>query len=61
MKADIDMNGDVNFVDFACLANYWMDTNCDVADDYCEGADYGQDGDVDVYDMFVLAYSWLND
>ena len=58
-SGDCDGNGNVNLVDFACLAKYWMETNCDVPNDYCEGADIGEDGDVDVYDLHVLVYSWL--
>ena len=59
IAGDCDGSGSVDLVDFACLSEYWMDTTCDVPNDYCEGADYGEDGDVDIYDLHVLLYSWL--
>jgi hypothetical protein len=59
IASDFDGNGKVDFSDFARLANYWMETNCDVSNNYCEGADHVRDGDVDIYDLEVLVYSWL--
>lgn len=59
IASDCDGSGSVNLADFACLAKCWMETNCDEFNNYCEGADYGEDGDVDFYDLQVLAYSWL--
>jgi len=59
IASDCDGNGSVNLADFACLTKYWLETNCDAGNDYCDSADYGEDGDVDVYDLHVLVYSWL--
>ena len=59
IASDFDGNGRVNLSDFARLAMYWMETNCDVSNDYCEGADHVRDSDVDIYDLHVLVYSWL--
>jgi len=56
---DCDGNGSVNFVDFACLAGEWMATDCDAGNAYCDGSDYAEDGDVDMYDLLVFVHSWL--
>jgi len=59
LPTDCDDDGSVNFTDFACLAESWMQIDCDGGNDYCDGSDYGQDGDVDIYDLQLLIYSWL--
>ncbi len=50
----------VNFEHFAEFALYWLDTSCD-QNNWCEGADLDYLGDVDLEDVKVLAYYWLND
>jgi len=50
----------VNFKHFAQFAMYWLDTPCDVGNNFCEGADLDYLGDVDLEDVKVLAYYWLS-
>jgi hypothetical protein len=54
-----DLNGDgmVNFFDFAILASQWLGTCSEP--DYCEGADYYRNGQVDSSDLSYLCENWL--
>jgi hypothetical protein len=54
-----DFNGDtvVNFVDFAVLALYWQEADCNDPN-WCEGADLDTDSDVDFYDFALFAEYW---
>lgn len=56
---DYDVSGKVDLLDFALLAGYWMATDCDGGNNFCDGADHVEDSDVDFYDVEVLMYSWL--
>lgn len=56
---DCDGDGNVNIVDFSCMAGYWGRIDCSLGNDYCGGADYGHDGDVDGYDLLIIVYSWM--
>jgi len=56
---DYDASGKVDLIDFANLAGFWMATNCDGSNNFCDGADHVADSDVDIYDLWVLMYSWL--
>ncbi len=51
----------VNFEHFAQFALYWLDTPCNEDNNFCEGADLDYYGDVDLEDVKVLAYYWLNE
>ena len=51
----------VNFEHFAAFAMYWLDTPCNEGNNWCEGADLDYYGDVDLEDVKVLAYYWLNE
>jgi hypothetical protein len=54
-----DLSGDnfVNFTDFAILASHWLETCSEP--DYCGGADYYHDGQVDSDDLSYLSENWL--
>jgi len=51
----------VNFEHFAAFAMYWLDSPCNESNNWCDGADLDYYGDVDLEDVKVLAYYWLND
>ena len=51
----------VNFEHFAAFALYWLDSPCDVGNNWCDGADLDYYGDVDLEDVKVLAYYWLGE
>lgn len=55
-----DLNGDyfVNFVDFAILADSWLE-NCSEPN-WCEGADLDWSGEVNLPDLQILTNSWLD-
>ena len=54
--ADLDMNGSVDFFDFADFAQYWRQNGCGV----CGGADLaGDDGQVGLDDLREFVKDWL--
>jgi hypothetical protein len=61
VASDFDRSGRVDISDFARLATYWLESDCDVSNNFCEGADHVKDSDVDIYDLSLLAYSWLKE
>ena len=52
---DINHNGIVNFIDFAELANHWLETGTDLT------GDLNNDGLVDFGDVSTMADHWLTD
>jgi hypothetical protein len=55
-----DTNNDknVDFTDFALLANKWMQADSNL---YCGGTDLTGDGLVDMFDIAVFVENWLTD
>jgi hypothetical protein len=55
-----DFNKDtiVDFHDFAILASYWQETNCNIID-WCDGTDLDINGSVDVNDLMLFCQYWL--
>ena len=55
-----DLTGDcfVDLVDFAVIAQWWLDY-CDVSNDFCAGADFQSSGQVTVEDLLTIALQWL--
>ncbi len=56
-----DISGDcyVNYKDFATIADYWLNTECDLYDD-CGGADFEPtDGIVNFSDLSIFAEQWM--
>ena len=49
----------VDFYSFARFAEYWLDTPCNVGNDWCDGADLDHLDDVDWVDVELLADEWL--
>jgi len=58
---DPDVNGDgrVDLVDFGIVSGWWMDSPCDVGNNFCGEADIDHTGDVGLGDLFMLAGNWL--
>lgn len=56
--ADLDESGNVEFRDFAILAQYWLDSNCDVSD-WCGGTDFDRSKTVNSVDLAVMNRHWL--
>ena len=57
--ADINKDGSVNLIDFARLASWWADDQCQTTAG-CDGADIINNGEVDLNDLKVIAEQWLN-
>ena len=50
----------VEMEDFALFAFNWLDGPCDVDNNWCNGADLDNSGDVTVTDLRDVAYYWLD-
>lgn len=57
---DFTMDCYVNLPDFAALAEAWQSGQCDADNQWCNGLDLSQNGDVGLDDMTVLAGAWLS-
>jgi len=55
---DFNQDTKVDFTDFAILASYWQEPNCN-APNWCEGTDLDTDGSVDAYDLALFVDYWL--
>ena len=55
-----DLTGDcfVDMADVAVIAQWWLG-NCDVSNDFCDGADFQSSGQVTVDDLLTAALQWL--
>ncbi len=49
----------VDFESFARFAEYWGDESCDEGNNFCDGADFEPDGDVDLVDLGLFVDEWL--
>jgi hypothetical protein len=58
VDSDLSLNCYVSFIDYAMLAERWLDDSCSSPGD-CDGADINIDGIVDMYDLKVFADEWL--
>ncbi len=45
--------------DFAFFTEYWLDDNCDISNDYCQGTDLDFSGTVDANDLEIFFENWL--
>ena len=57
-----DLSGDyfVNFEDYACFAQWWLD-DCNSSNNFCDGADFDLSSQVDTKDLDKLANQWLSE
>jgi hypothetical protein len=56
-NGDIDLDGDIDLVDYAQFASRWQDTGC--GSDDCGGADLTGDGNVYIEDLEAFCYNWM--
>ncbi len=49
----------VDFYSFAIFAEYWLETPCNVGNNWCGGADLDELGDVDFVDAGQFSDEWL--
>ncbi len=50
----------VDFSHFAKFALHWMDTDCDAKNNFCDGSDLDNLGDVNIDDLKIFSNEWLN-
>lgn len=55
---DIDVDGDVDFLDFARFASRWLETDC-AYPTLCSDADLDWSSQVDYFDLATFADDWL--
>ncbi len=55
---DLNLDGEVNAVDFSTWAQYWRETGC-LGDCRCSRADFNRDGQVNDQDLVILAGTWM--
>lgn len=55
---DIKPDGVVDFLDFSILAPQWFAIDCNEPN-WCQGADFDMDGDVDINDLGLFMDYWL--
>ncbi|MHC5083475.1 MAG: hypothetical protein ACYTET_06000, partial [Planctomycetota bacterium] len=60
MVIDLSGNGCVNNDDYTIFSSQWLRTDC-AYPDFCQGADFQQDGDVDLDDLGFLSNYWLSE
>ena len=61
VPGDLDLNGLVNLVDYAGFAAHWLETDCDLGNSFCGGADINRIDDVGLDDLLILTGNWLED
>jgi len=59
LDCDFDVDGDMDFGDFAVLASYWLNSECDSQNNWCQATDLNTDGSVGANELKSLADSWL--
>ncbi|MFI4912230.1 MAG: right-handed parallel beta-helix repeat-containing protein [Sedimentisphaeraceae bacterium JB056] len=58
LLSDMDMDGDVDMMDYSRISEYWGDSPAIVTNGFCEGADVNTDGFVDIDDLLYMAEQW---
>jgi hypothetical protein len=56
--ADIDLDTEVNFIDYAMLTDLWGQTLCEFSD-FCNGCDLDKSHTVDINDLSQMTEYWL--
>ncbi len=59
LTGDIVSDGRVELNDLEVILGQWLNSNCSLADDHCQGADLNYDGQIDLADLSQLATHWL--
>jgi hypothetical protein len=57
---DFDDDCDVDNNDYTAFAPYWRAQDCNAENDWCDGADFDHDGDIDWDDLAELLERWLD-
>ena len=57
--SDIVSDGLINFKDLAVLAAHWLDSACNLSNNFCGGSDLNHDSLVNFADFALFANNWL--
>jgi hypothetical protein len=57
-QADLNDDLTVNVADFAMFVNEWLAQDCNENNNWCQGCDFDQSGNVDNNDMAIFACNW---
>ena len=58
LNTDLAKNNTVDWDDLAVLTSHWLDSDCNIANLWCAGADFDASISVDLLDYAVLANDW---
>ncbi|GEM_PF-425673 len=58
VNVDFNIDGNVDFADYAIFADRWMDEGC-AEPGWCDGTDLNKSGSVDLYDLAEFVEVWL--
>jgi hypothetical protein len=58
IPGDLNLDGGVNFIDFAFFASNWLCSGCAFCP-WCNRADINRSGEVDYFDVKIIADNWL--
>ncbi len=61
VQGDLNSDCKVDMLDLVEIANQWLRTDCGSENNFCNGADFELDGDVDMIDFAFFAQNWLVD
>jgi cyclophilin family peptidyl-prolyl cis-trans isomerase len=59
IPVDVDIDGDVDFIDYAYFTSHWMEQNC-IASNWCSHTDFDRSGQVNMFDFALFVENWLN-
>ncbi len=59
LSMDFNTDGGVDMADFAVFSTYWALNDCDRLNDWCNGFDMDQDGQVYLTELLLFVDQWL--
>ncbi len=59
LETDLNNDNKTNMLDFAQFANQWLRADCEESNNWCQGADFDKNSDVDLSDLAEITESWL--
>ncbi len=59
--SDITLDGPINLEDFAEIVSNWLNTSCNIGNNFCDRADINRNGIVDFLDFALFAENYDNE
>ncbi len=56
---DLDGDGDADYADLALFIDHWQQKDCTAENNWCDGADFGRNGSVDMEDLAAFTTHFL--